>query len=130
MKTYAIRLKPGEDLKMRLDEVAENWSAACILTAVGSLTKVSIRYANCDAVEELNGHFEIVSLVGTLGSCGSHLHLSISDREGNTIGGHLKEGSTIYTTAEIVIGILDEWTFSREPDATTGYPELVIKENR
>ncbi len=52
----------------------------------------------------LYGKFEIVSLTGTLAESGSHLHAAISDNIGNIIGGHLKKGSIIYTTAEIVIG--------------------------
>ena len=32
---------------------------------------------------------------------------------------------TIYTTAEIVLGEMDEVAFAREPDSTYGYRELV-----
>jgi len=38
-------------------------------------------------------------------------------------------GCIIYTTSEIVIGVLDPWyTFTREIDEQTGYDELVVKE--
>jgi predicted DNA-binding protein with PD1-like motif len=33
-----------------------------------------------------DSHFEIVSLVGTLAVNGAHLHISISDPHGKTIG--------------------------------------------
>jgi uncharacterized protein len=44
---------------------------------------------------------------------------------------HMMPGCLIYTTAEIIIGILPHLSFRREPDAQTGYPktgylELVI----
>lgn len=56
-----------------------------------------------------------------------HLHISISDSTGKTIGGHLVEGCQIYTTAEIVIGEARGLIFSREKDAETGYQELRIR---
>ncbi len=70
--------------------------------------------------------FEIVSLVGTLSTNGSHLHIALSDSLGNTIGGHLMEGNVIYTTAEIVIGEAEHLVFTRETDPQTTYKELKI----
>ena len=43
------------------------------------------------------------------------------------IGGHLKEGSIVYTTAEIVIGILPAVLYERAIDPTFGFKELMIK---
>ncbi len=43
------------------------------------------------------------------------------------LGGHLKPGSIIDTTAEIVVGILKDTCFTREVDGETGYLELVVK---
>ncbi len=128
MKAYPIRLVEGQDLKQELDALTRRyrWDAACILTAVGSLTEVAIRFADQADVCYLSGHFEIVSLTGTLCEDGSHLHLSISDEEGITQGGHLKEGALVATTVELVLGILDGWQFRRVLDLTTGYPELEI----
>lgn len=34
---------------------------------------------------ELEGHFEIVSLVGTISEYGSHIHISIADEEGKMV---------------------------------------------
>ena len=70
---------------------------------------------------------EIVSLVGTLSPDGEHLHVAISDGAGRTIGGHLLEGSLVYTTAEIAVGELDGLAFSRETDPRTTYGELVVR---
>ncbi|MCB1098637.1 MAG: DNA-binding protein [Verrucomicrobiae bacterium] len=128
MRTHALRLHPGDDPKVVLDALAraEGWSAACVLSAVGSLTRVALRFANQPEATSLTGHFELVSLTGTLSADGSHLHLAISDSTGTTRGGHLEEGSSVFTTAEIVLGILDDWRFSREPDPESGFNELVI----
>lgn len=69
---------------------------------------------------------EIVSLVGTLTAEGGHLHLAVADAEGRVFGGHLVEGCTVYTTAEIAIGDLEHLKFVRVVDAETGYKELEI----
>ncbi|MDF3078418.1 MAG: hypothetical protein K0S09_2307 [Sphingobacteriaceae bacterium] len=125
----SFRLKPHDDLKIVLDEYAKKHKikAAFVFTCVGSLEQAAIRYANQSNTDTLTGHFEIVSLTGTLAESGSHLHLSISDSTGRTIGGHLKEGSLVYTTAEIVLGILPDLVFDKEVDNTYGYKELLIR---
>ena len=59
---------------------------------------------------------------------GSHLHISISNGDGPTIGGHMGERCLIYTTAEIVIGMFPEIVYKREYCEVSGHSELVIKE--
>jgi predicted DNA-binding protein with PD1-like motif len=78
-------------------------------------------------IDILTGKYEIVSLTGTLAQSGSHLHIAISDSTGKTIGGHLKEGSIVYTIAEIVIAILPGVVYERETDNTYDYKEIVIQ---
>jgi hypothetical protein len=126
---YAFRLKPGEDLQRGLEAVVKqnNIKAGWINTCVGSLTDYQIRFANQPKSDSGTGHFEIVSLVGTLSINGSHIHLSISDSTGKTIGGHLMEGCKVYTTAEIVITASDRFIFERAEDGTTPWKELQIK---
>jgi uncharacterized protein len=128
MKVIAFRLSPGSDLRNEIQRKAsENKiSAGWILTCVGSLRKANLRYANQNKHSALEGFFEIVSLTGTVSVNGSHLHISISDEHGVTIGGHLLEGNIIYTTAEIVIGYDEEIRFTREIDSATGWRELVV----
>lgn len=94
---------------------------------MGSLQRAAIRFANQPDTTLLDGKFEIVSLVGTLSPEGAHLHISISDGGGQTVGGHLQEGALIYTTAEMVLGELDNLTFSRPMDPETGYDELAVQ---
>ena len=132
LRILALRLKPGQDLRQQLESFvkAQRIEAGFLITAVGSLRQASIRLADQPTATDFAGKFEIVSLVGTLGQDGVHLHISISDSAGKTIGGHLVEGCLIYTTAEIVIGEAQGLTFSREHDAETGYQELRIRRNR
>lgn len=130
VKTYVIRLKPGADLKRSVQDFIneKKLHAAWIATCVGSLTIYSIRFANQPTADTGSGHFEIVSLAGTLSDNGSHMHISISDSTGKTIGGHLQEGCIIYTTAEIVIQSSDKFLFKRAKDGTTPWEELQIEE--
>ncbi|MGZ8561970.1 MAG: PPC domain-containing DNA-binding protein [Flavisolibacter sp.] len=131
-KTHVIRLKPGQDLKKELQSFAETNSmdAAWIISCAGSLTHYHIRFANQQNGTMAEGHYEIVSLTGTLSRNGSHIHISVSDSTGHTSGGHLLEGNIVYTTAEIVIGESNELVFNREKDGSTPYEELVISKKQ
>ncbi|MBU2566398.1 DNA-binding protein [Patescibacteria group bacterium] len=128
MKINTFRLKPNQDLKKSLQEFVNinQIQAGVILTCVGSLNKAILRMADENIIKTFDEKFEIVSLIGTLSTSGCHLHISLSDKNGNVIGGHLKEGCIIYTTAEIVIGELQNATFNRELDKNTGFKELII----
>ena len=129
MKVVPLRLQPGKDLRQAL----EAWmgeqpaQAGCVITAVGSLSVARVRFAGAAEATVIRGDLEILSLSGTLSADGAHLHIAVADSEGAVIGGHLCAGSLVRTTAELVIGLLPEWLFSRELDPATGYAELAIK---
>jgi uncharacterized protein len=129
MKIFALRLKPEDDLKVSLGHFVEQHEiqAGFILTAVGSLKQANLRFSDRDNAQLFKKKFEIVSLVGTLSLDGIHLHISLSDRNGKTLGGHLLTGCIIYTTAEIVIGTSEDFIFLRAVDEVTGYKELEIQ---
>lgn len=129
MQAMAFRLHPGQDLVLGLEEFIRQHSlqAACVLTCVGSLQRAVLRLADLPAAARFTGPFEIVSLTGTLSMHGSHCHLSISDSTGKTIGGHLMPGCIIYTTAEIVLGVLPGIRFTRPVDPETTYDELMVQ---
>jgi len=126
---FTIRFTPHQDLKKELMAFAEKnkIKAGFIATCVGSLEQVNLRYANQPSGTLLKGHFEILSLGGTLSSTSAHLHLSVADSTGKTIGGHLLDDNMIYTTAEIVIVELLDVEFAREADSTYGFKELTIR---
>ena len=106
---------------------ANHIQAGWISTCVGSLTGYNFRFANRPEGAKNKGHFEIVSLPGTVSINGSHLHISISDNSGKTIGGHLLDSNFVYTTAEIVITEDDDFVFTREKDGITPWEEFQIK---
>lgn len=128
MENYTFRLLPGQDLAKSIADFvySQHISAGCVVTCVGSLTTAAIRFADKPEAIQLDGCFEIVSLAGTVGMAGQHLHISIADGEGRMLGGHLKDGSIVHTTAEIVLASFTGKVFRREFSPDTGYDELVI----
>lgn len=126
---YATRLQPGQDLRREIERFAKDnqLHAGFIATCVGSLDRTTLRLANQPETTNFAGHMEIVSLVGTLSPDGVHLHLSVADKTGTTIGGHLVAGCRIYTTAELVIGEAPDLQFRRVIDPQTTYPELTVE---
>jgi uncharacterized protein len=129
MRCFTFRLKPGQDLFDSIEEVVKEnkIEAGCVLSSVGSLTHATLRLANRDYYNEYEGHFEIVSMTGTVSIHGSHIHVAISDGDGVTTGGHLVSGCKIYTTAEIVLAVFDDQVYKRELfENDSGYEELVV----
>lgn len=128
MRDYTFRLKPGQDLFDSIEAFVKEKQigAGCVLSGVGSLTHFTLRFANQPDYAEEDGHFEIVSITGTVSIHGSHLHASVSDEKGRTVGGHLVSGCKIYTTAEIVIAAFDDVIYRREFAEDSGYEELVV----
>jgi predicted DNA-binding protein with PD1-like motif len=128
MENYTFRLKPGQDLFDSIQAFAheKDVEAACVLSGVGSLAHARLRLANRDFDSEYDGHFEIVSITGTVSIHGSHLHIAVSDGDGKTIGGHMESGCKIYTTAEIVIAVFNDVIYEREFAEDSGYEELVV----
>lgn len=129
MKIHTFRLKSMDDLFDSIEEFVNrnNIQAGCVLSSVGSLTHATLRLANRSDYNEYEGHFEIVSMTGTISVNGSHIHMAISDGDGVTIGGHLVSGCKIYTTAEIIIAEFEEVIYKRELlENDSGYEELVV----
>jgi uncharacterized protein len=129
MRSFTFRLKPGQDLFDSIEEVVKEnkIEAGCVLSSVGSLTHVTLRLANRSDYNEYDGHFEIVSMTGTVSIHGSHIHVAISDGDGVTTGGHLVSGCKVYTTAEIVLAVFDDQVYKRELfENDSGYEELVV----
>ena len=130
MQNYTFRLSPGQDLFDSIQAFAmkKHVQAGCILSGVGSLRHATLRLADREYNSEYEGPFEIVSITGTVSVNGSHLHISISDGDGRTIGGHFESGCKIYTTAEIVIAVFQDVIYTRELAEDSGYEELAVHE--
>ena len=133
MKTLPIRLTPGQDLRSALEAavLAQNCRAAFVLSGIGSLSTAGIRLAGAAQPMRLTGSMEILTLSGTVAASSdktaSHMHMAISTATGQVLGGHVAPGCIVLTTAEVLLALLPNWQFTREPDAQTGYDELVIR---
>jgi len=133
MKVHVLRLGPGDDLRGALERTfrelaAEHGiAAACIVSAVGSLGRAVLRYADQGQGSETGGPLELLMLTGTLSPDGAHLHASVADETGAVKGGHLLPGCVVRTTAEVVIALLPGWEFRRELDEATGFRELAAR---
>ena len=133
MRVYAFRLTPGTDLKAELERITKLHAlrAGAILTCVGSLSAARLRMPGALGEAEIFRTFaepmEILSLAGTIGPDGLHLHISLARRDGACIGGHLVPGCIVNTTVELVIGEAPLVTFRRLPDPATGYAELSVQ---
>ena len=129
MKTLPLRLNPGADLRAALSTAlsAFHHEAAFVVAGVGSLCDAHLRLAGRDETFHVEGDLELLTLSGTLGAGGPHLHASVADAQGRVYGGHVAPGCIVRTTAEILLAVLEDVRFSREPDPATGYAELVVR---
>jgi len=111
--------------------LAESCRAAFVLSGISSLSTAGIRLAGADQPTRLTGEMEILTLSGTVAAdsrkTSSHMHMAISNAAGQVLGGHVAPGCIVRTTAEVLLALLPDWQFSREPDTQTGYEELVIR---
>ncbi len=124
-----LRLRPGEDLRLALErQIADRQiEAAWVVAAVGSLEGLQIRPAGAERPLALPGPWELLSLQGSLGAGGAHLHLSAADGRGHCRGGHLLAGNRIRTTAEIALLLPAGVRFERAFDPATGCRELFFR---
>jgi uncharacterized protein len=136
LETLALRLPPDVDLRQTLKSIAhtENITAGIILSGIGSLKTVALRFAGQNThttlakplLRRIDGKHEILTIAGTIGTEGIHLHMSVANAQGQVIGGHVVDGCIIYTTVELTIGILPDLQFQRQLDDRTGFAELAI----
>ncbi len=131
MKHLTIRLRPGQDLKKEIEALGKKISAGVLLSIVGGLKNAKLRMplvpGEKHVVRDWDGPFEIVSGTGTISQDGCHIHISISDVNGQVLGGHLKDNCIVKSTVEVVILDLEDVTYRRRPDTETGFDELAVE---
>lgn len=128
MRSLPVRLHPQQDLRSALMAVLvkEGVDAAFVMQGIGSLDGARIRFAGVGEPAELQGDLEILTLAGSISPDGVHLHITVGDAHGRVTGGHVAPGCIVRTTAEILLGLLPDYRFSREPDPRSGWDELAI----
>jgi predicted DNA-binding protein with PD1-like motif len=130
MRVVPIRLTPGTDLRLGLEQVLQEQKeqAGWVLSGIGSLSVAPLRLAGQEELTVLEGDLEILTLAGSLSPDGGHLHISVADNQGRVSGGHLAVGATVRTTAEVLVALLPAWSLLRLVDPSTGYTELIIRD--
>jgi predicted DNA-binding protein with PD1-like motif len=128
MKTLPLRFAPGTDLRLALEAVLAQHGAQAgyVIQGMGSLSAARIRFAGRDELTAIEGDLELLTLAGSLAPDSVHLHLSVADAQGCVTGGHMGPGCIVRTTAEVLVALLPDHRFSREPDPATGFRELAI----
>lgn len=99
-----------------------------MISGIGSLSGAALRFAGAKDVQAIAGDLEILTLAGSIARNGAHLHISVADADGHVQGGHVAYGCTVRTTAEVLLLLLRDWSFAREPDPATGFAELDVRE--
>ncbi|WP_322014215.1 PPC domain-containing DNA-binding protein [Paraburkholderia sp. J12] len=129
MQACPVRLSPGDDLRDAVENLLRQrgWQAAFVVQGIGSLSVAQLRFAGIESPTELRGDLEILTLAGSISPDGAHLHMSVSDAQGQVFGGHVARGCRVRTTAELLLALLPEHRFSRGVDPQTGFLELQIE---
>jgi len=132
-KIHTFRVKPKEDLLRAIEDYCESngVTSGAVISIIGSLEKASLNFLKSLPAnyinKQLDGPMEIASAQGSVAKMDDktivHIHVLVDD-ENETRGGHLAEGSIVFSTAEVIIGEL-EHQLKRAKNDYTGLFELV-----
>ena len=123
MRFRAIHLDAGADVRRSLEELAHRENAqGFVLSVVGNMGQATFACPGRTSPTVLSGELEIITLQGTVGPQGVHLHLSFSDGDCQVWGGHLEHGSLILKGADLLVGFLDTAVSSASSTQVTAAP--------
>ena len=109
MQSLPLKLAPGSDLRLSLEELAQrDGISGFVLGVVGNLTKASFQCPGQAEPTMLEGDLEVITLNGTFSPEGVHLHLSLSDGACQVWGGHLEPGTIVQKGVDLLIGVLEQ----------------------
>ena len=109
MQHLPLKLAPGSDLRLSLEELAQrDGISGFVLGVVGNLTKASFQCPGQAEPTVLEGDLEVITLNGTFSPEGVHLHLSLSDGACQVWGGHLEPGTIVQKGVDLLIGVLEQ----------------------
>lgn len=137
-RVIAVRLKPGTDVLLGLQEACERngINNGVILSAIGSLQDPHF----CNPVElptkagygygetlHLTGPIELTSASGIIchddqGNTNLHVHMTVTDRHGTAHGGHLVEGTKVLLTVDVILAEIEGLVMGRKFDEELEVP--------
>ena len=129
MRTTPIKLAPGDDLRLRLEQLArEEQASGFVLGVVGNLSRAAFQCPGPPEPTVMEGDLEIITLNGTVSPTGVHLHLSLSDGACQVWGGHLEPGTIVQKGVDLLIGVLEqrEGRPARQTAAATPRIEIAV----
>lgn len=127
-RAFVGRLSTGDDLVAELEAFcAEREIRAAWVSVVGAVSRAAFAYYDQHERRYLemssDTHHELAGFVGNIslkdGAPFLHAHATLSDRRGNTVGGHLLRGCEVWV-AEVTIREMTGVELSRTPDEVTG----------
>ena len=109
MRSLALKLAPGQDLRLALETLAEaHQVSGYVLSVVGNLSRAAFQCPGQPSPNVLEGDLEIITLQGHFSPEGAHLHLSLSDAACQVWGGHLEPGTVVLKGADVLVALLDQ----------------------
>ena len=126
-RNFMVRVKHDSDLIQFTTELAKtNEIEVATFTAIGALKSAKLAFYDQEKRKyreiELDGPFEIASCIGNISMKNAtpfvHMHVVLSEKEGNTRAGHLLEG--IVFAAELHLQELKRAKLERKDDEVTG----------
>ena len=127
MRSLPLKLSPGNDLRLSLEELAQrDGISGFVLGVVGNLTQASFQCPGQANPTVLEGDLEVITLNGTLSPEGVHLHLSLSDGACQVWGGHLEPGTIVQKGVDLLIGVLEQRDGSPEQQSSTPRLEIAV----
>jgi uncharacterized protein len=107
MRAVQLHLDAGSDLHTSLQAfAAEQGSPGFVLSVVGNLSQAAFQCPGHSQPTVLRGDLELITLQGTLGPDGVHLHLCVSDGSCQVWGGHLEPGTLVQKGVDLLAGLL------------------------
>ncbi len=127
MQPLPLKLAPGSDLRLSLEELAQrDGISGFVLGVVGNLTKASFQCPGQAQPTVLEGDLEVITLNGTFSPEGVHLHLSLSDGACQVWGGHLEPGTIVQKGVDLLIGVLEQREGRPARQTATAAPRIEI----
>jgi predicted DNA-binding protein with PD1-like motif/glutaredoxin len=116
MHTVQLHLDGGSDLHHSLlGFAAEQASPGFVLSVVGNLSQAAFQCPGQAQPTLLRGDLELITLQGTLGPGGIHLHLCVSDGTCQVWGGHLEPGTLVQKGVDLLVGLVGAAAPSQPP---------------
>ena len=110
---HFIALQRGDEIMSSLEEYClKNNIQTASISGIGAVSEITVGAYNMQtktfANQTYRGNYEVSSLLGNIsildGKAIAHLHIVISDAQGQCIGGHLQSG-IISVTGELVLDV-------------------------